>query len=149
MTVLVVGVGNPDRGDDGVGPAVVGELARRAPAGVDLVDVQLPTGLSEAWEGRDDVVVVDAVRTGREAGSVVVQQVADRRMVRSGVAGSHGFGVADAIELARALDRLPARVTLVGVEAADFTPGSGLSPRVAAAVRPAADAVVGCVEGSR
>ena len=149
MSVLVVGVGNPDRGDDGVGPAVVDELARRAPAGVDLLAVLLPTRLSDAWEGRDDVVVVDAVRTGREPGSVVVEQVAQRRLARSGVAGTHGFGVADAIELARALELLPARVTLVGVEAADFTPGSGLSPSVASAVQPAADAVVGCVEGSR
>jgi hydrogenase maturation protease len=149
VSVLVVGVGNPDRGDDGVGPAVVDELARRAPAGVDLVAVLLPTRLWDAWQGRDDVVVVDAIRTGREAGAVVVERVAERRLARSGAAGTHGFGVADAIELARALERLPARVTLVGVEVAGFIPGSGLSPSVASAVQPAADAVVSCVEGSR
>ena len=149
MSVLVVGVGNPDRGDDGVGPAVVDELAQRALASLDLLVVRLPTRLADAWEGRDDVVVVDAVRTGREAGSVVVERVGENRLARSGVAGTHGFGVADAIELARAIDALPARVTVVGVEAADFTPGSSLSPRVASAVQPAADAVVACVEGSR
>ncbi len=149
MSVLVVAVGNPDRGDDGVGRAVIDELARRAPTSIDLVDVQVPTRLSDAWKGRDDVVVVDAVRTGRAVGSVVVERVGEGRMVRSGVAGTHGFGVAEAIELARALGCLPARLTLVGVEAAGFTLGSGLSPNVAAAVKPAADTVVGCVEGSR
>ena len=47
---------------------------------------------------------------------------------------THSFGVAEAVELARALGRLPARVVVFGIEGRDFTPGEGLSPDVDAAV---------------
>jgi hydrogenase maturation protease len=47
---------------------------------------------------------------------------------------THSFGVAEAVELARALGRPPARVVVFGIEGRDFTPGEGLSPDVGAAV---------------
>ena len=52
---------------------------------------------------------------------------------------THAFGVPEAIELARSLGRLPARVTVIAIEGADFSPGDGLSPRVAAAVTAVAE----------
>lgn len=147
MNALVVGVGNPDRGDDGVGAAVVEELRRRSLAGADVVVAASPTRLLDAWEGYQRVVVVDAVRTGRAAGSVTVEHVRDGALpVRSGAAGTHGFGVAEAIELARALDRLPPAMVLVAVEADGFAPGAALSPPVASAVAAAADAVAGALQ---
>jgi hydrogenase maturation protease len=50
-----------------------------------------------------------------------------------------------AVELARALDRLPRRLWIVGVEAVGFEHGAGLSPPVAAAVPAAVAAVLGCL----
>jgi hydrogenase maturation protease len=47
---------------------------------------------------------------------------------------THAFGVGDAVELARALGRLPRRVVVYGVEGAGFESGAPLSPAVAAAV---------------
>jgi hydrogenase maturation protease len=49
---------------------------------------------------------------------------------------THAFGVGEAIELARALGRLPRRVLVYGVEGREFAAGEGLSPAVAAAVEP-------------
>jgi hydrogenase maturation protease len=52
------------------------------------------------------------------------------------------LGVPEAVELARALDRLPARLVLVGVELADVTAGAGLTEAVARAVDRAAAEVL-------
>ena len=59
----------------------------------------------------------------------------------TGRGGTHALGLAAVVELARALGRLPERVVVVGVEAERFDHGVPLSPAVAAAVTPAADAV--------
>ena len=47
---------------------------------------------------------------------------------------THGFGVADAIELARSLGRLPERLDVYAIEGADFGHGDELTPAVAGAV---------------
>ncbi|HRW19863.1 MAG TPA: hypothetical protein P5181_13570 [Dermatophilaceae bacterium] len=52
---------------------------------------------------------------------------------------SHRFGLAEAVETARALGLLPAALTLHGIEGADFSAGIGLTPAVAAAARELAD----------
>jgi len=57
-------------------------------------------------------------------------------------ASSHGFGLDDAIRLALALDRMPGRLIVHAIEAADLTQGTGLTPLVAAAVDEVADAVL-------
>ncbi|HVN12239.1 MAG TPA: hydrogenase maturation protease [Kineosporiaceae bacterium] len=144
MTALVVGVGAVDRGDDGVGVAVVEDLRRRALPGVDLCVATSPTRLLDVWTGHSPVVVVDAAATGtRPAGTVTLVDVGARPLPgHGGPAGTHGFGVADTVELARALDRLPDRLVLVTVEATRFDQGSPPSPAVAAAVPAAADAAV-------
>ena len=66
----------------------------------------------------------------------------------TGRGGTHAFGLATAVELARVLGRLPGRVTVVGVEAASFAPGTALSPEVAASVDDAV-AIVGAVARDR
>lgn len=138
--VVVVGVGNPWRGDDGVGPAVAGMVRACAAASVDVVDVVDVDGemdrLMDAWDGADVAIVVDAVRTGARPGTVHRIYTDGLAAVQS--ASSHGLGVRQAVAMGRALDRLPRRVVLVGVEGSSFVVGSALSAEVAAAVEPAA-----------
>jgi hydrogenase maturation protease len=142
MSALVIGVGQADRSDDAVGLLVAAEVRRTATA-VDVVTVSSPTRLVDTWEGRNDVVVVDAIRTGRPAGAVTLVEVGNRPLpVHPGAGGSHGFGVAEAIELGRALGRLPRRLVVVGVEAASFALGAEPTPEVVAAVPAAAEAVL-------
>jgi hydrogenase maturation protease len=69
--------------------------------------------------------------------------LADRAWARTGRGGTHAFGLAAAVELARALQRLPRRLVLVGVEGAEFEAGAALTPPVVRAVAPAASTVVG------
>jgi hydrogenase maturation protease len=146
---LVVGLGSPDRGDDGVGPAVARRVATAAPSEVDVLVYEDPTDLVELWLGRSVAVVVDAVRSGAPAGTVHVLEAGattdrplDRGWDDTARGGTHAFGLGAALELARVLDRLPPRLVVVGVEALGFDRGAPLSPEVEAAVPAAAAAVV-------
>jgi hydrogenase maturation protease len=142
--VVVIGVGNEFRRDDGVGPAVVGRLRDLVPAGVGLVVTDgEPTRLIEAWTGAALAVVVDAVRAEPPHPGRAHRFVLDRPGVDAGrTASSHGFGLDDAVALALALDRMPGRLVVHAIEAADLTQGTGLTPAVAAAVDTVADAIL-------
>ncbi len=134
--VLVVGVGNEYRQDDGVGPAVIGELRPRVPDGVDVC-VHQGDGvtLTELWNGYDRVIVVDAAASGAEPGTVHRLEAHRRPVPRTLFRYStHDFGLAEAVELARALDTMPDELIIYGVEGERFGHGRGLSPRVQAAV---------------
>lgn len=144
MTPMVIGVGNRSRGDDGVGLVVVDKLAAdpRA-AGIETAAVTGDlSGLGLRWTPCDDVIVVDAMVSGRPPGTVVSADWF--RATPGGSApplSSHGLGLADAVSLARRLDRLPRSLLVVAVEGADFDHERPLSP----AVRDAADEVVDLV----
>ncbi len=132
---LVVGIGNPYRRDDGVGHAAA-RLARHELPEADVVlAAGEPTRLVDLWAGRDLVVVVDAVRGGGPPGSPHRVEVGvDPFPVAAGSHSSHGPGVEAAVGLAGALDRLPSRLVVLGVEPADAGLGRGLSTAVAAAL---------------
>ena len=79
--VVVIGVGNEFRRDDGAGPAVVTSLRGQVPPGVDLVLTDgEPTRLIEAWTGAALAVVVDAVRADPPRPGRVHRFVLDRPM---------------------------------------------------------------------
>lgn len=150
--VLVVGLGSPDRGDDAVGGHVAREVAALADPRVVVLEHEDPTDLIELWTTRERVVVVDATCSGAAPGTLrLLETGADHAPLpetawaRTGRGGTHAFGLAAAVELARVLRRLPARVTVVGVEAGTFEPGAPLSPAVAAAVPRAVTAVLDAV----
>ncbi len=142
--VVVIGVGNDFRRDDGAGPAVIARLRDLAPPGVRLVITDgEPARLVEAWSGAAVAVVVDAVRADPPRPGTVHRFVVDQP--RAGIArpaSSHGLGLDDAIRLAVALDRMPGRLIVHAIEAADLTQGPGLTPPVAAAVGTVAAAVL-------
>jgi hydrogenase maturation protease len=133
---VVIGVGNSYRRDDGVGPAVAERLRTRADLGVVTCEHE-PSRLLEAWAGADLALVVDAVSSGAEPGTVHRFDASEREVPSTVFRGStHALGVGEVIELARALGRLPGRVLVYGVEGAEFAAGDGLSPAVAAVVEP-------------
>lgn len=149
MRWLVVGLGNPDRGDDAVGGVVAAGIAGLELPGIDVVAHEDPTGLLDVWGDHCAVVVIDAVLTGAYPGTIMVMEagagagvLADQAWARTGRGGTHAFGIAAAIELGRALGRLPDRVVLVGVEVARVEHGAGLSPQVLRALDRVQDLVV-------
>ena len=94
-----------------------------------------PVGLIEEWTGADAVIVVDAVSSGAPAGTIHRLDPLPEPIPAALSQGStHAFGLAETIELARALDRLPARLLVYGIEGERFEAGNELSPPVSAAV---------------
>ena len=140
--VAVVGVGNAWRGDDAAGLAVARQL-REEEIGARVVEIDgEPVAIMEAWEGATAVWVVDAVSSGAAPGTVHRVDVTVRGLPRELTrASSHAFGLADSIELARALGRLPERIVVYGIEGASFAAGDGVSPEVGAAVEQVVAAV--------
>ena len=149
----VVGVGHEDRQDDGVGPAVAREVERVCDGQVDVVVLAVPLDLvdllaetNEDHSHQTGLVVVDAVRSGVAAGQVVVHDIAEQRLPHLGdVAGTHEFGLAGAVELARSMGVLPARTVVVGVEAGGFEIGAPMSAEVREAIPAAVRAVLDIV----
>jgi hydrogenase maturation protease len=140
---VVIGVGNPFRRDDGVGPAVV-DLLRDRLAGVRFVTCDgEPTTLIDAWTGADRAVIVDAVRVaGGTPGRIHRLGLGHPAGTRTGTTVPHAADLGDAVALARLLDRLPGSLLIFGVEVMDVHFGLGLSPAIAAAARDVADDIV-------
>jgi hydrogenase maturation protease len=134
--VLVVGVGNAYRHDDAVGLVAARRLGAVARGAVTLREASGEgAALMEVWKGAGAVIVIDAVSSGAPAGTIHRVDAAMCAVPPGwGHYSSHAFAVAEAIELARALNRLPPRLIVYGVEGKRFDAGVGLSPEVAAAV---------------
>ena len=148
MTALLIGLGNSDRGDDGVGLAVARRVAELGPSGVEVVESGDPAALMDTWDRADRVVLVDAMQSNRPPGTVETRDVSRRPLPRDGWAtgGTHALGLSAAVELSRALGRLPRRLVVIGVEALDVGVGEGLSEPVTAAVDSAARAALRALE---
>lgn len=132
IPLVIIGVGNLYRRDDGVGRLI----ARRVRAGV---PPQIPVleesgegaALIEAWRGAEMVILCDAVRSGAEPGTIHRLE-ADHLPIPTGFFhySTHAFSVAEAVELARVLGQLPPHLLIFGIEGADFAAGTELSPPV-------------------
>lgn len=140
----VIGVGNPYRRDDAAGL----EAARRVEA-ESLPDVEVlehdgePARLIELWAGADVVIVVDAVRADEVPGTIHRIEVGDGPVPeRPRRDSTHAVGLGEAVELARALDRLPPRLVVFGIAGEDFEAGEGLTPKVAEAAEAVAREIV-------
>ncbi|MDH4178018.1 MAG: hydrogenase maturation protease [Thermoleophilia bacterium] len=133
MSAAVAVLGSRYRGDDAVGP-LVGDRLREA--GLSVLDCrEEPTRLLDAIEGLDLLVVVDAVRSGAEPGTIHrLESHGEPLPGDLALASTHAFGIAETLELARALGRAPRRVVVLGVEGARFGLGEQPTPAVAAAL---------------
>ena len=122
---------------------MVASLEGRLPRDVVLAVARTPLDLTDHWSGHDFAIVIDAVRGVDPPGTVSVVQVGKSPIApTTGPGGTHGLGVAEVVELARATGSLPAQVTLVGVAAEQFALGAPMSPAVAASVEHAAATVL-------
>jgi hydrogenase maturation protease len=148
---VVIGVGNPTRGDDGFGIAVARALRERDHGGVRILERPgEATALLDAWSEAERVIVVDAASSDSPPGTIHRFEAHERPLPVSLLQSStHGFGVACAVELARALGVLPGRVVVYAVAGRTFDLGSSLSPEVEAALPEVVDRIlteVRCVE---
>ena len=135
MLSLVVGVGNAWRGDDAAGLELASRVGSMAPGlAVETLEGDAST-LIELWSGHDDVALVDAARSGAPPGTLHELLVGDGSPYAAALRSStHAFGVLEAVALATALGRLPARLKIFAIEGEGFVLGAPLSPAVARTV---------------
>ncbi len=152
--VVVAGLGSEYRRDDGVGPLIAARAVDEAGLGSVIGPLVDPLDLLGEWDDADLAVVVDAVRSGVAPGTLTLVELtgAHGSVAQAGPRGAtstHGIGLAGVLRLARAIDRAPARVVVVGIEGEDFGRGTGLSPAVEAAVPAAVCRVVDVIKEGR
>ena len=136
--ILVAGIGNVFRTDDGFGCEVVRRLAAQTwPDGVRMLDygirgLHLAYDLLEPW---DAVVMIDALPDRRAVGSVVVLEVGHEDVGTGPQVDAHAMDPATVLASLAALGgSLPPRALVVGCQVGDTRDGMGLTPAVAAAV---------------
>jgi hydrogenase maturation protease len=142
---IVIGIGNPDRGDDAVGIQVARQVAVER-HNVLTLEFDDPSEALDAWEPEDTVIVTDAISSGGAPGDIHVVDVVEQRLPAG---GTHALGLAAAVELARSLDLLPRRLVVVGVEAGRFSQGAPMSDAVLDAVPAAVDAVLTAIDATK
>jgi len=136
----IVGVGNAWRHDDAAGLHVIDRLAKvYTPATLETSDGEI-SRLLDILGTHEHVIIVDAADAPAAAGTILEVDglrgpLTDVRLRSS----SHALGLAEAVELSRALGAMPRRLELYGIVGADFSRGVGLSPAVGAAVAQLAD----------
>ena len=141
---LIIGVGNLYRSDDAVGILIARKLKDRVSDRVSIKEQSGEgTSLMDSWQEHDRVCVVDAVSSGAPPGSIH-RMDASKEPIPSKFfsCSTHDFGVAEAIEMARALDQLPRQLQLFGVEGENFQPGEMLSAEVERAMELVVDEIL-------
>ena len=133
MHTRVIGIGNLDRCDDAAGLLVAQRLRR---LNVDAYEFQGEAlSLVDLFEDCDRVILVDAVVTGKPPGSIVFWDARKQRVPRDPFrCSTHTFGLADAVELAHMLEKMPDQLWVYGIEAREVRPGTTVRRKVMEAV---------------
>jgi hydrogenase maturation protease len=144
---LVIGCGNLDRGDDGVGVLVARRLRTLG------IEAEEQSGeslsLMDSWQDFENVIVVDAICSDRAPGEVRIWDATARPLPKAALqCSTHAFGLYEAVELARTLDRLPRKLLIYGIEGRQFAPGVRPSAEVEKAVESVAQQIVELVQAA-
>ena len=152
---LVVGLGNPILGDDGVGWRVAQEVRTRL-AGPSSAQVNVEClsvgglGLMEQMVGYERAIIVDAINTGEgsegDLSSFPLAALPDHSLGHT--TSAHDTSLQNALNVAQEMDfNVPQDVWVVGIEARrtdEFT--EQLSSQVEAAVPHAVELVLGLLQ---
>lgn len=148
MATLILALGNPLRGDDGLGAAVLAQLASLAlPPDVTLVEGGTP-GLETVLllQGYQRAIIVDAAEMGLTPGAWRLLQPDVIAPSAAGLTGTlHNAGLAEALHLGAALNILPPEIVVFGIQPQSIGWEPGLSAAAAAAVPVVAQAIADSV----
>jgi hydrogenase maturation protease len=134
--LLIIGIGNIYGSDDGAGIAAVRKLKGRLPPRVRVLEATGEgTALIETWKDATSVILIDAVRSGAPPGTIHRLDARKEKIpAELFLCSSHAFSLAQAIDLARALNQLPQHLVVYGIEAQSFKAGEMLSRPVEEAI---------------
>ncbi len=148
MKILILGIGQSLRSDDGAGLAAIHHWEETFPltarnASITASEIELPgLELLNLLEGFDAAILVDAVQSTAKPGTIHQLEEADILGFAEAHQSAHGWGVAETLQLARRLDlALPKNILLIGIEGENFLPGISLSQSILAALDEAAQVI--------
>ena len=145
MQTLVLGIGNLLLGDEGVGCRCVEELERRYQLPEDVYCLDGGTAgfeLLPLVEDAHTLLLIDALKDGREPGTVVLvenEQVPRTLLTRT---SPHQIGICEVLGTAELIGKMPERLFLFGVEPKTLSVGIGLSAEASQGMEKALEAVV-------
>lgn len=130
--IVILALGNRFRGDDAAGLEVATRLNRETDAYTIIEGADDALAIMDAWHSAALAIVVDAAVTGGQPGTVHRVEM-DSGLLPKDMSrcSSHGLGVAEAMELSKAMGRLPRRLIIYGIEARSMALGEPLSPELA------------------
>jgi hydrogenase maturation protease len=134
--VVLIGVGNLDRGDDAAGRAIARRLRFLMESDIDIFELDgEATSLLARLEGADVAFLIDACVSGTSPGTVRRFDLAEHSLSCASFGlSSHGFGLAAAIDLAKALGAMPRRCIIYAIEGEAFEIGGPISAPVQRAI---------------
>lgn len=130
MTRRLIGFGAPDRGDDIAGWSVVDAVTSLQAERHSSGSFELVT----SWGDDDDVVIVDAMRSGAVPGTIRRFDAVLDPLPIGTFRSSHAFGPAAIVELARSLDKLPRTLVVYGIEIGTVDHGAPVTQEVSEAI---------------
>jgi hydrogenase maturation protease len=141
---VVIGLGNLHMRDDGLGIRVAEELRERDLGESVSVEEfpEMDLTVIGSLRGASKVIVVDAVRGGKDPGTVSKYTFTPRRGDLSELPSLHSLQLSDVLDLATSSGILTCQVVIVGVEPKDDSLGIGLSPEVELALPKVIEAVI-------
>jgi hydrogenase maturation protease len=141
MNIRLIGLGQPLRGDDGVGPEAVRRWSREYPQTASdptlhIVTVETPgLELLDLFQDDEVAILVDAADSGDPAGTVRVHLELPSAGSTPAEKTAHGFGVAETVRLAGAIGaQLPAHIIFITVQGEQWELGKDLSDSVRRAI---------------
>lgn len=141
---LVIGIGNAYRRDDGAGLWIATQLKEKK---IPEIQIEESSGeisdLMELWKNHDTVIAVDALSSGSKAGEIRRYEVHLGPLpAETFHYSTHGLSLAEAVELARAMGRLPKHFIIYAIEGRDFAAGEEISPVVKTACLKVVDRII-------
>lgn len=145
MIRLVIGLGDRARGDDAAGPEVARQVGKRRPDVRCIEHEREPADLIDLWDGVALAIVIDAAESLGKPGKVLRFGAHDRPLpaLHGPTVPTHAFSLADTVEQARTLGRLPKRLIVYTIEGGSFAAGAGLTPQVRDAIPGLVDRILG------
>nr|WP_137678706.1 hydrogenase maturation protease [Parerythrobacter lutipelagi] len=143
-SLLVLAIGNPDRGDDAAAWEIANAMDGLLPEGATLMRQSGDLlSMLDQWQQFDAMICIDAAAPQGRPGHISRFDLATGPLPTGlDALSSHAFGLGQCIALAERLGSAPARIIVYAIEGESFAVGEPLSHRIAAAVTPASKAVL-------
>ncbi|MBN1398208.1 MAG: hydrogenase maturation protease [Bacteroidetes bacterium] len=141
---LLVGIGNEYRSDDGAGIIAARTIREKEIPAISVKEeFGEGTSLMDAWQGFRNVIMIDAVSSGAEPGTIF-RIDAKKENIPAGLFhnSTHKFGIAEAVRLAQVMNLMPNSFMIYGIEGKDFSAGTKLTANVRKAVKKVAKQIV-------